>query len=260
MHYLEETRGLSRKLLDRLRVGVVPVSDSILRCRSIARALRAIGWVGDDDSVGRQWQNRVAFPALDANNHVTNFHLRVLPKTRSPGRWSSVPRQEALPFFPWQIDPAAPWWTSPPATEVVITEGIIDACRVEQAGLPASVAILGTAHPVLPFLIQLAERPGIRRVTSMLDFNDGGRRATIHLISQIQASGATFPFELRFATGLALNAEDPGEATDAELHHAFFSATPARQWLRDIMEASLDVTDAWQRRALESFLLRHSPP
>lgn len=94
----------------------------------------------------------------------------------------------------------------------------------------------------------------------MLDFNEAGRRATIHLINQIHTAGASFPFELRFVSGLGLTAEDPGAADESELRRAFLSATTGRQWLRDIMEASLDLSDAWQRRALEIFLSRHTPP
>src|SRR5262249_26968090 len=92
------------------------------------------------------------------------------------------------------------------ASEVILTESILDALSFHQAGIATAIPIYGT-NGFTPDHLDCLKREGVKRVILALDNDDAGRKAAAALKEKLTAAGvaarvACFPDGIKDANQL----------------------------------------------------------
>jgi DNA primase len=172
-------RGLSDETIARFRLGWAPSGGDVLRRTLIADGfapdlLEEAGLVrtGEDGAARDMFRGRVTFPIGDRRGRVIGFGARALGDAKP--KYLNTP---ATPLF----DKGATLYGLAQAREtaakegaVVVVEGYMDVVSTHQAGMPVTVAPLGTAltERHLAELWRLAPEPVL-----CLDGDAAGQRA-----------------------------------------------------------------------------------
>jgi DNA primase len=148
--YLTE-RGFSREVLEQFRVGYSPsawdrVSLAARRDGFGQEELLAAGLAqtGRGGGVYDRFRGRIMFPLADSRSRVLGFGARAMGETRGPKYLNTSENDvyhKGSQLF--GIDHAKPHAAK--SGRVVVVEGYTDVLALHQAGLPESVAIMGTS-------------------------------------------------------------------------------------------------------------------
>lgn len=264
--WLVESRRFPVGLLDRVQAGWSPESDLITRPRRLTRALTEAGFLTATGSPEKRYTGRIVVPERDGEGRVTGFLFRINPLARPAGMeteagWSVMSTRSGLSFFPGQLDTSAPYRPAPDdrSPEVTVVEGPADAWRCLQAGLPDPHATKGKENTGL-LLTRLARRPGLRRVTVMLDWDPGGRVTALSVASSVLRQPPPFEVLMVPADNAPDETDDPADVDPETLQHLYGQAVPPRPFIDRMLELGLDLSSPWQRQALARLRSRSLSP
>jgi DNA primase len=156
-------------------------------------------WYDEIDKV-----RRILWPVWDSDSSLVGWVARDLDNRAEGRKYRNMPRMEALhTLWPYPINPVYP------ERSLVLVEGITDALRLLEVGIPA-LANLGTAWSLdRTALVGLLE---IERVVLAFDPDSAGEQATFRVGHALRQS----PVQVdvwRWSEG-----HDPGDAPIEEVH------------------------------------------
>lgn len=180
--YLEQ-RGLrDRALLRDLKTGYC--DGEKLLAITTAEERQLLQRAGIFNEREREFFSRcVVFPLRDRHHRVVGFYGRSLtPSARIPHRFCAGPRTG---LFHRQAAHGV--------SRVYLTEGILDALAVHQAGVK-NVMALGGVQGLSEALLEHLQAQKVREVVLCLDGDQAGREALPHLQKQLEQRGLTVIF------------------------------------------------------------------
>jgi DNA primase len=236
--YLAE-RGLGEQVLREFQVGYAPAAgDRLIRqaaksgestgdLLTAGLARRARGGVQD------AFRGRIIFPLADQRGRILGFAGRALREGDNP-KYLNTAENRAVGFHKGQMlygmDKARA--AAMKAERFVVVEGYTDVLALHQAGVPESVAIMGTSLTD-PQLEELTRVQG--SVYLALDADNAGKQATLRAAQMAREKGG----ELRVVA--MPGGRDPAEIITGEGAEAF----------RTLLEQALTIPEFQVRRVLE---------
>jgi DNA primase len=188
--------------------------------QSLSR-VQSLWWYDEIDQV-----RRIVWPVWDRESSLVGWVGRDLDNLEGSGRkYRNMPRMEATDTF-WPL-PINSYY---PERVLILVEGITDALRLLQKGLPA-LAILGTAWSNTRTV--LLSKMGIEKIVLAFDPDVAGNEATNKVAWQIiQAFGEANVFKWEWPDGV-----DPGDASDEQIEELRTTVMPKGRvgphpWLR----------------------------
>lgn len=213
-------RGLGEQVLREFRVGYAPSAwDRVLLAAqrdgfSVEEVAAAgLGQRGSKGGFYDRFRGRIMFPLADARGHVLGFGARALREAQRPKYLNTSENDlyhkgRQLFGIDHARGPAAK------AGHVVVVEGYTDVLALHQAGVPESVAIMGTALTQE----QIAELARAASTVYMaLDADPSGQEAML----RAARTAGTRGLELRVVA--MPDGRDPAELVTAEGPEAFTS-------------------------------------
>ncbi|MBU1242460.1 DNA primase [Myxococcota bacterium] len=191
--YLEK-RGLGPELLHHYRIGYAPDSwDGLtghLQGLSLIPEALEVGLLRESQQ-GRGpydfFRDRIMFPIADSFGNVRGFSSRILQSDRPEGKYvnsseSSIYTKSHSVYGLHEVQRHLRQ-----ADRVLLVEGNVDVLTLAQAGLPPTVAPLGTALTAAQ--IQLLMRY-TQNVWLMFDGDSAGRKATLRALPLLLEAGS----------------------------------------------------------------------
>ena len=233
------SRGLADEVLRGFRVGYAPaawdrLTQAAARDGFSIKELAAAGLVarGRDGALRDRFRERIVFPLADPRGRTLGFGARAVRADQQPKYLNTSESEiyhKGRQLF--GIDRARAAVAK--AGHVVAVEGYTDVLALHQAGVPESVAIMGTAL-TQEQLAELGRAAGSGTVYLALDADRSGQEAMLRAARAARSRG----MELR-VVGLP-DGRDPAELVAAEGAAAF----------RSLLDSALSVVEFEVRRVL----------
>ncbi len=187
--YLEK-RKITKQLIDYFEIGLAPQKpDALYQALQKKEILLSdmvdLGLVREDDTVYDIFKNRIMFPLHDATGNIIGFSGRIF---NSDAKLAKYMNTQTTPVFEknkvlYNYHRAQKAIAE--ANTVVVFEGFMDVIAAHQAGVKASVAVMGTA--LTKSHIQLLKQK-TNRVILCFDGDQAGIDATRKFMKDFEAA------------------------------------------------------------------------